>query len=194
MTRQTQQQRTARTRGKLIAAASRCLARDGYGGSGTAHIAQEAGVSRGALQHHFPSRVALMQAAIRHIFEKRVAEFAAVLEGGEALRPEKLTAELWRAASATEVFVPWLELTVAARSDPELAEALREVTHEMRDRTSTVAGQLGPGISQLAELAFALMDGLALQQLAAPDPARRDRILTLLERLVAQYNPLETSP
>src|SRR3989442_15169406 len=57
------------TRDRLIAAATRLFAENGYEGTSIEAVLQEADVSRGALYHHFANKEAL---------------FEAVLEGGEA--------------------------------------------------------------------------------------------------------------
>ncbi|MEM8498134.1 MAG: TetR/AcrR family transcriptional regulator [Pseudomonadota bacterium] len=70
----TNKQRSETTRARIIAAARECFARDGYEETHTDTILEGAGVSRGALYHHFPSKrdvfeavyVAIVEAAIAH--------------------------------------------------------------------------------------------------------------------------------
>lgn len=61
--------RTAATRGpdtigEILDAAERVLVQDGYDTASTNRIAQEAGISIGALYHHFPNKEAVMAALI----------------------------------------------------------------------------------------------------------------------------------
>ncbi|MEO6791478.1 MAG: TetR/AcrR family transcriptional regulator, partial [Ornithinibacter sp.] len=72
-----QQDRSRATRQRLLEAAGTCLSRDGWSAATVALIAQEAGISRGAAQHHFPTREALVTAALEHMFEQRKAALAA---------------------------------------------------------------------------------------------------------------------
>lgn len=51
-----QAQKSIMTREAIFDAAIECLIDLGYGGTTTALIAEHAGVSRGAMLHHFPSR------------------------------------------------------------------------------------------------------------------------------------------
>lgn len=51
----------ARTREGIAAAARAAFAADGYSGASTARIARDAGVSEGALFHHFPTKAALFR-------------------------------------------------------------------------------------------------------------------------------------
>ena len=53
--RQPQQDRSRATRKRLLEAAIECLAELGWTGTTVAIVAERAGVSRGAAQHHFPT-------------------------------------------------------------------------------------------------------------------------------------------
>ncbi|MEN6436882.1 MAG: TetR/AcrR family transcriptional regulator [Anaerolineaceae bacterium] len=55
----TQQQRSEETRSRIISTAFACFARYGYDATGVAEICSEAGVSKGAFYHHFPSKQAV---------------------------------------------------------------------------------------------------------------------------------------
>jgi AcrR family transcriptional regulator len=62
--RRTQEERSATTRGKLIKSAVACISELGYLNSTVGVVARHAGVSRGAVQHHFGSRNDLLVAVI----------------------------------------------------------------------------------------------------------------------------------
>jgi AcrR family transcriptional regulator len=62
--RRTNQARSDATRTALIAAARRAFIAHGYGGTSTPDLVGAAGVSRGALYHHFADKEALFQAVI----------------------------------------------------------------------------------------------------------------------------------
>src|SRR6185437_14086795 len=55
--------RTADSRALILEAAVGCLVEDGYAGASTLAVQARAGVSRGRLLHHFPSRAELQQRA-----------------------------------------------------------------------------------------------------------------------------------
>ncbi|WAL39932.1 TetR family transcriptional regulator [Brevibacterium sp. BRM-1] len=78
-----------RTRAAIISAAGRLIAERGSGVS-LAAIAAEAGVSKGALTHHFPSRAALHAALIEDVGERLWDEVSADVDLSEA-RPGMLT-------------------------------------------------------------------------------------------------------
>src|SRR3954466_1209850 len=67
------QDRSRATRQRLLETTIRCLASHGWEASTVGFIAAEAGISRGAVQHHFRTREALIIAALEHMFDERVA-------------------------------------------------------------------------------------------------------------------------
>ena len=69
--RRTQQERRDETRGKLLDATIECLLASGYQATTTRRVAELAGVSAGAMTHHFPQRVDLVGAAVERLAEQR---------------------------------------------------------------------------------------------------------------------------
>jgi AcrR family transcriptional regulator len=65
--RRTQSERTERTRGALVTAARELFAERGFAGVGRDEIAERAGVTRGALYHHFESKAAVAAAVIEAV-------------------------------------------------------------------------------------------------------------------------------
>lgn len=122
--RRSQEERSARTRERLIAAAFDILHRQGYSGASTVAIAKAAGVSLGALQHQFPTKALLMTAVLRRIAALRIAAYRAALKGvppGPA-RFEALSQASW-AQIGTKELAASMEIELAMRNDPDLAAA-----------------------------------------------------------------------
>ena len=80
--RRTQEERTLETRSALMEAAVGAVHRLGYGGATTAIIADEAGVSRGALTHHFGSRAELMATVVQWVYERELELYRELLADG----------------------------------------------------------------------------------------------------------------
>lgn len=119
-----QQQKSARTRQRLIEAAIDCLVEGGYSGLTTQRVAERTGVSRGAMHHHFSTRLDMVTAVIDCVFYERMRLFlddylGEVARGGEDELVEIATAAHWRSVQTRE-YAAYLELAVAARTDPEL--------------------------------------------------------------------------
>lgn len=78
------QDRSRATRQRLLEAAVACLAEHGWAGSTVSVVAERAGVSRGAAQHHFPTREDLFTAAVEYVAEERSTALRALFPQGAA--------------------------------------------------------------------------------------------------------------
>ncbi|WP_219415519.1 TetR/AcrR family transcriptional regulator [Pseudonocardia nigra] len=179
--RRTQQQRRDHTRAALIEATVACLVEHGYAGTTTQRVQDRAGVSRGALLHHFASKADLFVAAIGHVAEAQAAHVRA--------RAAELTARPGGAASdgldvlrevmCGPLFLAGLELWLAARTDPALRAALlpaeRRVGRALRELAPAVLGSAGDRVSH--EGLLALFRGLAMTSVLRTDPALEREIL-----------------
>jgi AcrR family transcriptional regulator len=197
--RRTQAERTAATRAALLEATLECLVNRGFGGTTTTEVAHRAGVSPGALLHHFPAKADLLCAAVAHLIEVRRAEFRkamANLEPG-ADRVEAGIDLLWSMFSGP-AFVAWLELWVAARNDPALAEAVVRLDREFMAASEAIFRELfadevaaEPDLARVGlGLVYALLDGLALSRLLPGyEPMPADDIITVFKTLVRTALP-----
>ena len=88
--RRTQAERSDATRAALVAAARPLFAERGYAGVGAEEIVHAAGVTRGALYHHFGGKPGLLEAVYRQIEKELTEEIVAGTLGGsdplEAMR------------------------------------------------------------------------------------------------------------
>lgn len=191
----TRAQRTEDSRARILDAAVACLVRDGYSGATTLTIQAAAGVSRGRLLHHFPSRDRLLVAAAQHLAVKRVADteervLALVGTGVSGWeRVDRVVEQLW-ASFHEPHFWAALELWTAARANPEIAEALlpeeRRLGAAIR---ASVARMLGephashPRFRQVRDLLLTSMRGAAMTYAFDPRDLARDP-------LVAQWKDL----
>ena len=85
--RRTQQERTEATREALIAAARRLFTERGYENVGTEEIVRAAGVTRGALYHHFGDKATLLDAVYARIEAESTERVARVVLGSELHSP-----------------------------------------------------------------------------------------------------------
>ena len=68
------------TRAALVTEARRRFARQGYAAVGLAEIVAAAGVTKGALYHHFGSKAALFQAVVQQVQQEVADRVAAAAE------------------------------------------------------------------------------------------------------------------
>ena len=178
--RRTQAERRAATRTALLDAAIDCLVQDGYASTTTRAIAERAGVTPGALQHHFRSKTELLSEALRRVTIKFAEELLA--DGppdAPSLRTrcERILDRMWQVHRG-RFFQAAMELSVAARTDPELRVTLAELQHGLRALNTHAATVLypemseQPGLVELIETGQAATRGVAL--LAFVDEAQAD--------------------
>src|ERR671916_761006 len=105
--RRTQTERSAATRGALVAAARRLWAARGYADVGTPEIAAAAGVTRGAMYHQFADKAALLAAgaeAVERDVPRRVANDVAASGAGAPAAALHAAVDAWlEACRAPEV-------------------------------------------------------------------------------------------
>lgn len=90
-------------------------------------MARRAGVSRGALQHHFPGRAELLAAAVRHLAERQLAELEAQFRAATGPSPRLARVlDLLFVQYSGPLFGLVLELTLAARADPDVHAVVAE--------------------------------------------------------------------
>ena len=120
--RRTQQERRESTQTTLLEATLQCLGRDGYAATSISSIIEEAGVSRGALLHHYPTKNELIAAAIMYFYRQRLERFKAQLLGADT---DKLSLED-RLRVLQKDFNAWyhtaLEIEVVMRTNAQIAE------------------------------------------------------------------------
>src|SRR3954469_16789413 len=80
--RPTQSERTARTRSALLGAARELFAERGFAATGREDIAARAGVTRGALYHHFDSKQDIAVAVVKELDEELTRRVVAAARTG----------------------------------------------------------------------------------------------------------------
>ncbi|MGW1402708.1 TetR/AcrR family transcriptional regulator [Streptomyces sp. NPDC002405] len=182
------QDRSRATRQRLLQAAVACLAEHGWAGSTVSVVAERAGVSRGAAQHHFPTREDLFTAAVEYVAEERSTALSALFPEGAAddrravvgALVDLYTGPLFRAA---------LHLWVAASNEDQLRPRVTELEARVGRETHRIAVQLlgadeaRPGTRETVQGFLDMARGLGLANLLTDDTARR-------ERVVAQWSAL----
>jgi AcrR family transcriptional regulator len=96
--KRTQSERSESTRGALIDAARHLFAERGYGGVGTEEIVRAAGVTRGALYHHFSGKRDLFEAVYERIeadLAERIAAGALAANADSPLEAMRAGAEMF---------------------------------------------------------------------------------------------------
>jgi AcrR family transcriptional regulator len=148
------EQRTADSRSQILDAAVACLIEGGYSGATTLQIQGRAGVSRGRLLHHFPSRDVLLVAAAHHLAAVRVQATVAKAESELARHPggvgriDRVVELMWETHHEPHYWAA-VELWTAARTNDEIADALRQEERRLGGAIRTaVDGMFGPELTR----------------------------------------------
>ncbi|MEU3419674.1 TetR/AcrR family transcriptional regulator [Streptomyces murinus] len=187
--RQPKQDRSRATRQRLLEAAVACLAEHGWAGSTVAVVAERAGVSRGAAQHHFPTREDLFTAAVEYVAEERSSALRDLFPYG--VRGDRravvtalvdlYTGPLFRAA---------LQLWVAASNEEQLRGRVTELEARVGRETHRIAVELlradesRPGVRETVQGLLDMARGLGLANVLTDDTARRERVVAQWAALV----------
>ena len=197
-------ERRAATRAKILVAAVRCLAEFGYAATSTPLVARLAKVSRGSLLHQFPTKVDLILGVAEYASRARgaaVREKLAPYPDGPERFLQGVDA-VWASLQAP-ASIALMEITIATRSDPELAARYPEFAddldaqlHRSRRRMAEYLGvpERTEEIDVLAHLTRVALNGLAMESVFIGRPTDDAlKILALLKdmrrRLTAELPP-----
>ena len=165
-----QTERSSEMRSRIMKATLECLASLGYANTTFATIAERAGVSRGALQHHYPERNFLIAGALEefgHQLEPEILASAKRKPIG-AKRMKYVLDLLWKASLSPPV-TAIQDVRAAARTDKQLRGMLLPLEHRVREHQyKATAEALGGDPDRFDEYRsridsiFATMRGLAI--------------------------------
>ena len=184
-------ERTAAMRKRLIDAAIDCLGKLGYGATTLQVVTDAAGVSRGAVLHHFPTKVDLMIAVAEYAAGKQNRHVARLLANTKPGMDRYLaiTMATWDAMTKPPA-VALLEIMMGSRSDAELGarfpaviESLEKYQREGVWEQAQSAGITDKAtIEAMVHLHNAAMRGLALELMFSRDLKKADAGMKLLNR------------
>ncbi|MCX6405800.1 MAG: TetR/AcrR family transcriptional regulator [Propionibacteriales bacterium] len=182
-TRTPQAERTAAMRLRLMEATVECLVELGWSGTSTTVVSQRAGVSRGAQLHHFPSKQALVVGAVEHLTERRRHAMADAVRTLPDVGRTRAVLDVLAEQFTSPVFFAALELWVAARTDPDLLEAVAPLERRVGRETHAYAVELldvderrGRN-RELVQATLDLLRGLGLAGTLTDDSRRRAAVL-----------------
>ncbi|MEU9605611.1 TetR/AcrR family transcriptional regulator [Streptomyces sp. NPDC048057] len=176
-------------RDRILDAVEKLLVKGGVDAVRLDAAAAEAGVSKGGLLHHFPSKLALVQGVVRRLVDR----FEAVLPGPDA--PPGAFTRAWLDASIpllapAEEGAPPSAVPVAllaAAGGPEVLDVLRERYLHWQERLD--ADGLPPGVSSLVRMAVDGWWTARLLGLAPPQGVDHHRLRALVDDLIAPQHP-----
>ncbi len=183
------------TRGQLIEVATRLFAEHGYEGTSIEAVLSAAGVSRGALYHHFAGKEALFEAVVSAVSEQVTVELTETVQGcDDPLDAMRTAAVAWIDLAADPV-IQRIVLVDApsvlgwdrwrAMDDGRTLGAMRAMLQAISDSGRLPAELVGP----FSHMILAALDEIVMVIARAPDSTAavaegRMAVKALLDRLL----------
>ena len=186
------QDRSRATRQRLLEAAVAALAEHGWAGSTVTVVAERAGVSRGAAQHHFPTREDLFTAAVEYVAEERSGALRALFPEGAAADGRRAVVAALVDLYTGPLFRAALHLWVAASDEEQLRPRVTELEARVGRETHRIAVELlgadesVPGVRESVQGLLDMARGLGLANLLTDDRARRARVVAQWADLLSE--------
>lgn len=185
-----QAQKSAATRNLIVEAAIKCFVDLGYAQTTTTAIADKAGLSRGAMLHHFPSKIDIVRAAVEYLHGKRLKAFRKAIQRSQPAEGDRVrqAVEAYWSHVRHPMFVAFFELSVAARTDPELAAILLPAQEAFEREWYRTAKEVFPEwegrqeqFDTALDLSRYVMEGMAVSFITHKETERDKRLLRFLE-------------
>jgi AcrR family transcriptional regulator len=177
--RLTREEKKARTRAQLIGAGAAVFARRGYVAASLDEVAEEAGLTKGAVYSNFASKEDLFQAVIEDRLNEPMKDIADVLNSNVGTTEEQAMAGARAFVGVVErereVFLLSLEMNIHVARHPELAPAFAAQRREQLAEVADIITEHASGdplplpADQMAIAVEALSQGIALHALVDPD-------------------------
>ncbi len=172
-----------------------CLVELGYADTSISRVAERAGVSKGALQHHFPSKEDMMTATAESLLANATFLHIRNTRSPRAERsPARELRRIWDKGANTDEFRALLEILVKMRTDAQLKARLATLLrawHEQAAELTRAGYEAASGddddVALLMAMNACLIRGLVIQQQYTDDPEFVARIMT---RWIGMISPL----
>ncbi|MDW8809011.1 TetR/AcrR family transcriptional regulator [Streptomyces scabiei] len=152
------QKRAELTRQALVRATAELIADGQLSDAGLINICSRAGVSRGALYHHFPSTGSLAAAVYDQAHQRVVALTEKAFEGRSADALERFSVALGDALHTEEIVRAGMRLAAdGSVGPPRLRDDLLTMVHQ---RVADAHQEITPPAQDLADLAIVVVAGL----------------------------------
>lgn len=189
--RQTQADRSAATRRRILDAVVACVEEEGFARTTSQRIARRAGVSVGAVQHHFMSKADILRAVLEESFAELSAAFEGVSLAGATLeeRVSVFLERAWRHYGSRR-FRSTLEIIIGGRASLQTAGSdwAAEPLLESSVRTQKLWAEIFAGVDvpqerqrDVLRFAFVNLAGIAMTERFARSEEQTRRQVGLLE-------------
>ena len=186
-------------RQEILAAAARCIARDGFRGASTADICREAGISPGHLYHYFTSKEAILTDITAQGMERVAERFSALMKSDNAV--SALIAEIGRHKDKSKKDPEkkvhnrlMLEMLTEAGRNPAIAKIVQKNSAMLHSllldfiENGQRRGQIDPDLDArlAAAMLIGVIDGMRTLSIRFPEVDIKSN-LNMLQTLIARF-------
>ena len=200
--RRTQEDRSRDAKERLLAATISVLRRKGYNGLTTKEVAKTAGLSNGALVHHYATKAELVIAATAAVYDECIIRGQRLARTPQAVKKpiESFISD------QLSVYFDWpfhtaLEVIVVSRTDPELMARIYPVMDHYRKTTNALwlevfkkAGHSPQQARTILNLSLNMVRGMAVNRMWAKDETYYDDCLKDWIKIVNEKFPVSKQP
>lgn len=193
--RRTQAERSEETRTRILKAAAALIRKRGYARFRTAEVAEEAGLSRGAQLHHFPTKDALVVATLGYVFDQ--AQALSRKRASSVNQPRDLVEAIIADAREfffSEHFMTAIDIVLSTSTDKSVRREILEISRRARRPVETawaealVANGVDASLaSDIVALTLSLVRGMALRTLWDNDPKWFDELFSLWRKMIKVF-------
>lgn len=161
------------TRESILRAIVECLAEYGYSNLTLGQVARKAGLSKGAMQHHFESKSAAIEAALQFIFQQQLELQQTYAKGPSESQDEvhsRRIDALWDFVQDPS-YTAFLEIAMAARTDPHLRDLVNtqywQYRSKARSRVALIMPEWQTSLQQfriMGQLTNYVLEAMALRK------------------------------
>ncbi len=177
---------------RIVAAVIACLDEHGYAETSIGKVQAKAGVSRGALTHHFPSKEELIAATVERLLDSALAP----TRRRDSRPPREQILSAWRRIVNTPEGRAFVEILIAARTDAALAA---RISPFLRDWDARIGAEIARvfrtpegDVARVWAICRTFLRGLVIHERFGADP---EELTAMVERFADILAPhLETIP
>jgi AcrR family transcriptional regulator len=193
--RRTQAERRETARKRILESAARVVRTRGYDGLSTEEVSQLAGVSRGALRHHFPTKNNLMVSTLHFLNEEMLGKSWSRVErakgGADVL--ELVIEDAFDFFFGDYFFIN-LAISMSDERNSDLHMGARTIRRDSRlaiEKTwierMKATGLPARVAGDVVALTFSIVRGFAIRRMIVDDSAEFERLIGTWRKMVRQH-------
>lgn len=188
--RRTQKDRSETTQLRILEATLKCIGRNGYASVSLNDVAREAGISRGAITHHYASKLDLTAAAMELFFSARYDRLMSALAARAELSLDERLDILGK--EFEDLFPIGFEIIVALRTDTDLQAKYDRLAESRYEEMTQGYERMFPEFARaesprlLIAVVAAFYRGLFLEGFSS-DPERITQMSALFKDVLRSY-------